>query len=1026
MATSKPTKTDPTAAQIHPWKIIEAACEPDRSGQFASLFALGNGYLGLRGAHEDLPLPEGPAKDGMRGTFLNGFYETSPILYGESAYGFADTAETMQNVADPLPIRLLVDGEVFDIRKAAVEGRLTAYERDLAMSYGQLERKLVWTTARGKEVRIDSRRLVSFTESAIACLVYRVTILDPEGAKVELHSIIEGNTQNKAGGDDPRLPRGSQSPTLLILHKQIDLAEQLLQLRERTVHSGLSLAVAIAHRSNVPLDRSATTAANTDADPVEAQRPRLVYSKQLTGLESLEVDKYIAFADSRTTPEQELDAAVRQLAFAAREKGYDSLRETQQAYLDTFWSRAQIRLQGDVALQQGLNFSSYHLLQSAGRDGLTSVAAKGLSGEGYEGHYFWDTEMYMFYFYLYSMPELARALLAYRYSILDQARDRAILMGHSRGALFPWRTISGRECSAYFPAGTAQAHINGDIALAAQAYLEATDDRDFLWTMGLEILLESAVYYLDLGFYDKRGFCINEVTGPDEYTALVNNNYYTNLIAQLTMEAAVKAVRTLEGDDAARLDKQFEQLGYNKTEIVTKLEEAAAAMYFPFSDELGIPLQDESFADREPWDFLGADKAKYPLLLHYHPLVIYRHRVSKQGDMLLAEFLRAERFSYEERSKSYDYYELFTTHDSSLSASGYSIMANWLGRAGKAFHYFMETARLDLDNTHGNTRDGLHLANMAGNWLALTAGYGGMQVRDGHLSFRPQLPPAWKSYDFRILFRGSLLDLKIVREGVTYELLEGPPLRFRHHDTEVTLTHEEPAQKLPLQSVIPEAARRAPLEAVLFDVDGVLLSTDEQHYQAWQQLCDEEGIYFDRSINQRLRGVSRMACVDILLERASRPYSDAEKHELAERKNGYYRDAIEALDETALLPGVTAFLDALKERGVRMASASSSKNAPTLLRRTGIEQYFEVQVDGTDIQHSKPHPQVFSLAAERLGVEPANCLVLEDAEAGIAAGRAAGCRSVALGHIAARFLELGADGAAWGLDKLEVDDLDFI
>ncbi len=1004
---------------VHPWKIIQDEYDPAETGQYASIFSLGNGYIGIRGSHEDKPLVVKPQPDGISGTFLNGFYETSSIEYGESAYGFADTAETMQNVANPLPIRLTVDGEVFDIDEAAAQGQLSSYERDLAMSYGQLERRLIWTTTSGVRVRIDSRRLVSFTQTHVACLVYRVTVLGSDGAVVELATAIEGNTANKHGGDDPRLPRGSHEPTLQTWYQNEDEAEQVLSLNQRTVASGLALAVAAAHRSNAELTKV--------EEETEANRVALHYRKHVGAMETIELEKYISFYDSRTTPEDELATSARDTVMAAREQGYDDLRREQQEYLDHFWNHAQISLRGDLTLQQGLNFSSFHLLQGAGRDGRTSIPAKGLSGEGYEGHYFWDTEMYMFPFFLYSMPDIAKKLLEYRYSILDQARDHAILMGHSRGALYPWRTISGRECSAYFLAGTAQFHINGDIALAVKKYLDATADLDFLWDKGLEMLLETAVFYLDLGYQDPdRGFTINAVTGPDEYTVAVNNNYYTNLIAKLNMESAVQALDVLTDLDKGRLQAKLDALGYDLAEISGTLAKAASTMYFPYSTELGIPLQDDSYASLEPWDFLGADPQKYPLLLHYHPLVIYRHRVSKQADMLLAEYLRPDLFTYEERKKSFDYYELFTTHDSSLSASAHSIMANWLGKSGKAFDYFMETARLDLDNTHGNTADGLHLANMAGNWLALTAGYAGMVVQDGELYFHPQLPQAWSGYDFRITYRGNLLSLKIREAEAVYTLLDGPGITFHHHNHVVSLAPDRATQVLPLENVIPEDARREPIKAVLFDVDGVLLHSDEEHFQAWKKLADEEGIYFDRQINQRLRGVSRMASLEIILERSAKAYSTTEKEELAERKNNYYKEAIEKLDATALLPGVVNFLDALKARGIKLASASSSKNAPTLLKRTGITDYFDCHVDGTDLTHSKPHPQVFSLAAERLGIPPENCLVLEDAEAGIEAGKAAGMRTMAMGHIAARFIELGADTGAWDLTTVSADDLDVI
>lgn len=1015
MATKNTVQSSEINTIRHPWKIIESTYSPELAAHYASLFSLANGYVGMRGSHEDQLLPNQAKPDGIRGTYINGFYETSAIAYGERAYGFADVAETMQNIMNPLPIQLTVDEEIFDLDQVAREGRLESYERSLAMSYGQLERRLVWITKQGKRVRLDSRRLVSQNKMNTACQVYRVTVLDAQGADFEIRSGIDGFVTNKSGGDDPRLASHAGEQTLQVKSALALEEDQLLYMKQETVNSGLSVAAAVAHRSNMR---------QCEADNSSSERVQIIYSGHARSLETLELNKYISFVDSRTIQTSDLEKEAMRLAVGSRNDGYFVLREELEQYLDHFWAHAQIQLKGDLSLQQGLNFSLFQLLQSAARDGRNSIAAKGLSGEGYEGHYFWDTEMYMLPFFTYTQPAIARALLSYRYQILDQARDRARLMGHSRGALFPWRGISGRECSAYFPAGTAQKHINGDICLAVYRYWEASGDNEFLWEMGAEILIEAAVFYLDLGFLDpKKGFVIHEVTGPDEYSALVNNNFFTNLIVKTTLEYAAEVIRFLDQSDGKRLQSLLEKITYDKEGLLVSFDEAAEATYLPYDENLDLPLQDDSFIERKPWDFLTVPKENYPLLLHYHPLVIYRHRVSKQPDLLLAQYLRPDLFTFSQRAKSYDYYELFTTHDSSLSASVHSIMANCLGRPGKAYRYFMETARLDLDNTHGNTADGLHMANMAGNWLAMVSGYAGMQIQNGMPHFKPQLPDSWDSYEFRFNYRGSLLSVRVQAETVLYKLLEGEEISFSHYGETLYLTQKQNECTRPIQAILPSSDEKADIKAVIFDVDGVLLSTDEEHYLAWKRLADEESIYFDRTINSRLRGVSRLDCVDIILERSEKQHSKAEKLELATRKNKYYREAIAEVDRSHRLPGVVEFLDDLKLRGIPLASASSSKNAATLLKACQLEHYFKAQVDGTHIERSKPDPQVFLLAAEALDIPPENCLVLEDAEAGIEAAKLAGMRSIALGKIAGNYLNLGADLGAWGLDLLHAEDI---
>lgn len=1001
----------------HPWKIIKTAYDPKDKAHLASLFSLANGYLGIRGSHEDDPFSEDGTADGIYGTYMNGFYETGSILYGESAYGFADTSETIQNIANALPIELIVDNERFSIDQVHKEGRLLEYERSLAMSYGQLERRLVWRTLSGKRIRIDSRRMLSLTKTHLACLVYRITLLDADEADIKLVSTLDGWTKNRVGTDDPRVAQVDADKGLRVLDAVLSHEDQQLALLQETHESKMQVACSVAHHYS----GLSPVKENGHSRSKIPQRISLSYEETAKKLKTIEIHKYIAYADS-------IDLATK-LAREARQSGYHQLRLEQESFLTKAWQHAHIRIQGDLQLQQGLNFSLFHLIQNGIRPGdakldtglsehepLRSIAAKGLSGEGYEGHYFWDTEMYLFPFFLYTEPDVAKRLLEYRYAILPQARDRAKIMHHKRGALYPWRGISGRECSAYYAAGTAQAHINSDIALAVIQYLDATKDEAFLWDMGLEMLVEIAVFYLDLGFMDpKRGFVINAVTGPDEYSAVVNNNYYTNLSAKRLFEALLKILDMLSTDDVDRIEGFFKNLDYDMEAIKEQLDLAAKNMVLPKSEALGLPLQDDAVLNREPWDFLGTPKDKYPLLLHTHPLVIYRHRVSKQADLILAQSLWPDAFTKEELMKAFRFYELHATHDSSLSTSIYSVAANRLQLKDKAYRYFMETTRLDLDDTHGNTADGLHLANMGGNWLALVRGYAGMQVIDGQLHFAPKIPKAWTSIRFNLLFQGSRIEIKVSEDKTQYKLLEGKPLNITHDGLMFELTD---SQSMPRTSKV-----ESKLKAVIFDVDGVLLSTDEEHYLAWKRLCDEEDLYFDRNMNQRLRGVSRMASLEIILEHSHKHFCDEVKLEMATRKNRYYQEAIQEVDETAVLTGVVRLLDELKDSGLPMASASSSQNAATLLKATGLDHYFDVQIDGNDITRSKPDPEVFLKAAKGLGIKPENCLVFEDASAGIQAAIAGGMSAFALGKIASNFLELGAKATAWTLDNVHLDDL---
>ena len=813
--------------KINTNQIIDKRYEKENSSHYASLFSLANGYMGIRASHEDLPIKKLPVSDGVSGTFVNGFYEIKPIVYGESAYGFADTGETIQNIANPLPLELRVNGELFDLDEVNDAGRLLEYERKLLLDEGILVRELVYETKSGNRVKVESSRLVSFTRRISSALKYKVTNLSDEELEIEIQSFINAETTNKAGGDDPRLAQGADKRVLEILSHDIDNLN--INLLEKAPASELEIALSVSHK----LD-------NATAHSISDKR--IVFEKIVAPEADFGIEKHIAIVDQRHGDDI-LAEAIEQ-SNATAKLGFSVLHDEQVQYLEDFRVHSEVVVEGDDALQQALNFSMFHLLQSAPDDGLGSVSAKGISGEGYEGHYFWDTEMYVLPFFIYTKPEIAKSLLEYRYTTLDQARDRAKLMGQSRGAIFPWRTISGRELSAYYAAGSAQVHINGDIALAIAKYIDAWKDVDYLMEQGLEMLIETAIYYLEIGHHHKdKGFVINGVTGPDEYTTMVNNNYFTNLIVQINFANVLKFVDLLDAEEAGFTDKLFQGLGYEKTEILDEIQKAHDAMFFAYSEELGIPLQDDAFADREPWDVLGVPAENYPLLLNYHPMVIYSHRVSKQADMVFAQHLDPDRFTYDEHRKAYNYYELFTTHDSSLSVSMYSIMANYLGQGEKAYHYFMETSRLDLDNTHKNTMDGLHLANMAGNYAALTEGYAGMRVVDAELHFAPRMARNWDSYSIRINFQGNLVQVTVNQDDAKYELLEGQGLQV-HHEGEVlnidsiTRTVSRPINKLELEDISREEIKTLVLSAknVLVDENSDLLPGVEQRLQEFKEL----------------------------------------------------------------------------------------------------------------------------------------------------------------------------------------------
>lgn len=760
---------------IDPWCIRETGFDTASHFLRETLFALGNGYIGLRATGEEGY--SGPAGTSLDGTYLNGFYESEPIVYPEAAFGLAKTNQFMLNVPNAKGLTLWLGDERFD----PLTGTLDQYERALDFRTGVLERSATWTSPGGKQMALRSRRVVSFANKHLFAIAWEITPLNFSGTIVIVSS-VNGAVRNLEAGDDPRVGSAVSGPALHTDSVQQD--GDMSALVQHTHNSGFMLISAMDTRVDGALaDKTHTGQQASERFTVEAQQGQPV-----------NLVKYGSYYSSRDYPAHELLERTRTTLQEASTAGFDALCAQQADYLADFWRHADVEIAGDDALQQGIRFNQFHLLQSVGRDGRTNIAAKGVTGEGYEGHYFWDTEIYIFPFFLYSKPDVARKLLEYRYAGLPQARERARQMSHMQGALYPWRTIAGSECSAYFPAGTAQYHINADIAYSIKAYYEVTDDIDYMAEAGTEIVLETARIWIALGSVDREGrFCINEVTGPDEYTALVNNNYYTNAMAQMHLRFAADCVDQLRSDRPDDFTRVAAATSLQDGEVAA-WRQAADTMHLPYDAALGIHAQDDSFLSKKPWDFAGTPPENYPLLLNYHPLVIYRHQVCKQADVVLALMLLSDQFTLDDKRRDFDYYEAVTTHDSSLSSCIFSIIAAEVGYADKAYDYFLETARLDLDDTHGNTHYGVHTAAMAGTWLGVAYGFAGMRVVGGALQFAPTLPVQWQHYQFQIQLRGNFLRVRVSPQEVVYTLESGAGLVFTHHGQEVIVTPAAPIQ----------------------------------------------------------------------------------------------------------------------------------------------------------------------------------------------------------------------------------------
>ncbi|WP_371667654.1 family 65 glycosyl hydrolase [Streptomyces sp. NBC_00289] len=765
---------------VEPWAVRETELNLDVLAQSESVFALSNGHVGWRGN-----LDEGEPH-GLPGSYLNGVYELHPLPYAEAGYGYPESGQTVINVTNGKVLRLLVDDEPFDLRY----GRLVAHERTLDLRRGTLERVCEWVSPAGTRIRVRSTRLVSLTQRAIAAVAYEVEAVDSD-IRVVIQSELVANETLPGANGDPRAAVALKSP----LEPEDDFAVgRRLRLVHRTRRSGLRVAVAADHVVEGP--EGTTTGAESNVDVA-----RLTVTSVLAPGQRLKVEKLVAhgWSGARSLPAMcdQVDAALA----AAAMGGWQGLVDEQRTELDDFWARADVEIDGDEEIQQAVRFALFHVLQAGARAEQRAIPAKGLTGSGYDGHAFWDTETFVLPLLTYTAPDAVAEALRWRQRTLPEAKERAAQLGLN-GAAFPWRTIAGSEGSAYWPAGTAAFHVNAAVADAVVRYTAATGDERFARDTGIELLVETARLWRSLGHHDHHGvFHIDGVTGPDEYSAVADDNVYTNLMARANLLAAA--------DACERHPDRAAGLGVDEEESAA-WRDAATAVHVPYNHELGVHEQHAGFTRYQRWDFTDTRADQYPLLLHFPYFDLYRKQVVKQADLVLAMYMCSgwfDEFCDEEQiARNFAYYEPLTVRDSSLSACCQAVVAAQSGHLDLAYDYAAEAALMDLADLEHNTRDGLHIASLAGTWTALVAGFGGLR-RDGDtLRFAPRLPERFSRLAFTLQILGRRLRVEIGPDKATYTLQTGGPLTIRHHGAPLTLRDDGPV----VRTVPWPAARPAP------------------------------------------------------------------------------------------------------------------------------------------------------------------------------------------------------------------------
>ncbi|MCQ4079495.1 family 65 glycosyl hydrolase [Streptomyces sp. RB6PN25] len=769
-----------SAYAVEPWCLRETGLHLDVLAQSESVFALSNGHVGWRGN-----LDEGEPH-GLPGCYLNGVHELHPLPYAEAGYGFPESGQTVINVTNGKLIRLLVDDEPFDVRY----GRLRSHERVLDLRAGLLHRVCEWTSPAGRTVRVRSTRLVSFTHRAIAAIAYEVEPLDGQVNLVVQSELVADEQLPELTGD-PRVAAALESPLQPEEHTAVGTR---LRLVHCTASSDLRLAAAADHVVQGPEPTRTSSESSNDVG-------RLTVTTVLGPGETFRLEKLVSYGWSGVRSLPAVRDQVEAALAGARSTGWQGLVDQQREFLDDFWRHADVEVDGDAEIQQAVRFALFHVLQAGARAEQRPLPAKGLTGSGYDGHCFWDTETFVLPLLTYTSPEPVAEALRWRQGTLPAARARARQLG-LKGATFPWRTIEGSECSGYWPAGTAAFHINADIAAAVVRYVSATGDEDFERETGVELLVETARLWHSLGHHDSHGrFHIDGVTGPDEYSALADDNVYTNLMARANLQAAADAAERHAGEAAA--------LGVDQEETA-RWRDAAKAMTVAYNSALGIHEQSAGFTRHQVWDFAGTLPEEYPLMLHFPYVDLYRKQVIKQADLVLAMYLCGDAFEHDQKARNFAYYEPLTVRDSSLSACVQCVMAAEVGHLRLAYDYLGEAALMDLEDLERNTRDGLHIASLAGTWMGLVAGFGGMRDYADVLHFAPRLPERLNRLAFSMLVRGRCLHVDITNSRVTYALTEGEPLRISHDGETMTVSRNTP-QTRPVKppTALPEPAQPA-------------------------------------------------------------------------------------------------------------------------------------------------------------------------------------------------------------------------
>ena len=962
------------------WMIEEAGFDSRCMAKCESIFAQGNGYMNIRCALEEDYVGQ------CRDTFIAGtFNKATP-----------DEVTELPNLPDVTGLVIRVNKERFSMDR----GKVLSYSRRLNLRNGECVRVVTWESPSKDRVRFCFRRFVSLARLHVAS--FQLEIVPLSGTvEIEIESGISSRSSNT----------GAQH--CLDGNKRL-IDGDILRLTTRTCESDIPVAVHCVHHFN--------TEPAFELPVIERRRFVKRFRFTTDAEESFCMEKTICYHTGRymkfetleypagTTEEEPVSEAGEACIRGCKGKSYDELLAESARMWTDYWKRMDVVIESpEVKDQLGVRFALYHLnIMIQRRDSRVGIGAKGLTGEGYKGHSFWDTEMFLFPHYLLTDPSAARTLLEYRYRTLPGAYRKAQESGYE-GAMFPWESawlddgevtplygaadvVTGESIPIY--TGIREHHITADVAWAVWLYYNAVQDDDFMEKYGCELLIETARFWSSRLEWkeDAQRYEICGVIGPDEYKEDVDNNAFTNYLAAYNLKIAAEAVDLMDEkwpDAKKRLGASHDLAKLQKDFL-----EKAERIYLPVPREDGLVPQNDEYLSLEKIDLTKYREQVGVSSIYedYSPAQMNRFMVSKQADLVMLLRIMPDLFDDSTRRKNFLFYESRTLHDSSLSHGQHCVVSAWMGMDQMALDMYRHAVDIDMGSNPGSSNEGIHSAAMGGIWQCGVCGFAGLKWEDGKLSMENHLPASWNKMEFSICWRGTQIKVTLTPGHITAAHLAGPELALELNGKEYILKEG---------GLVSDSTDRADVgkyKGVIFDLDGVLCHTDKFHYLAWKKIADELGIPFDETVNRRLRGVSRMESLEIILEKCSEELTEERKQELAEKKNAYYRELLSGMTPSDMQPSVREMLSSLRAKGLKLAVGSSSKNALYILERLDAQDAFDAICDGTMITHSKPDPEVFVKAAEALGLRPEECLVVEDAPAGLEAAKAAGMDCAAIGE----------------------------